>query len=286
MLVGEIKQVSALHQKSQSNSLKKSFDEGVIEHLSQILNNYLKDHPNITLNGLSKKCRVSEPTLRRIAKKQIKTLPNVSTVLDLLTLVSKMNDIKKIVALYPGPVATYLQRAYPHLDQQSPEYNQALNDELKNPIKYLIFKLALNRTGVSEDKVRRIFGDLGLIELKSLYDKKWLTQKSDKEYVASIKNFSGSYADFVEQFQWTARFIKTDKVLTSALLNPLFVNGSESVSPEAYQEIIRIQKSALKKISQVISHPDSMGPIPLFFLCALDTLDTLAAHEMGSDLKP
>ncbi len=279
MLQADIEKAEKKSQSKSDGSTRAASDERVIEQLSEILNNYLKTHPNMTLNGLSKKCRVSEPTIRRIAKRQVKTLPTVSTVLDLLTVVSKINDLSELVKFYGGAVSDFIHQAYPHLESHSPEYSNTLNQELQNPVKYLIFKLSLNRSGVSEDKVKKLFGDLGIMELKSLIEKKVIIKKQDR-YFSSVKNFSGSYEDFVEQFKWTSSFIKTGKVIPHGVLNPLFVNGSESISQEAYKEIVKIQKLALKKISQVIANPDSNGPVPVFFLCALDTLDTQAAHEM------
>ena len=67
--------------------------------------------------------------------------------------------------------------------------------------------------------------------------------------------------------------------MDSAHLHSLLVNYSESVSVEAYKEIIGIQKRALRKIRDVMSADTSQGVIPLFLLLAIDTLDARSVHE-------
>lgn len=269
--------------KAESNQ-ELSHSQLVITHLSEIVNQYLDDHPRITLNGLSKRCQVSEPTIRRIAKKQIKTLPNLSTVLDLLMTISKKTEIVEILDCFPGPVADFVREALPYAEEHGSEHSNTIHKYLQDPVKYLIFKLSLNRIGVSEEKVRRLFGDLGVSDLKDLV-KYELIEERQGLYFAKIKHFTTIFENFVDQFRATANFIKPHTYQSRKPLNPLFVNASDSVSPEAYKEISRIQKAALKKISRILAEDESAGPIPLVFLCALDTLDTQSALDIANDIE-
>lgn len=263
-------------------STRSQFQETIINQLCEVLNQYLEKHPHLTLNGLSKKSKVSEPTLRRISKKQIKTLPTVSTVLDILTLISKKREVREIVEQFEGPLGDYLKQAFPQLESLPAEYSSDLNEELQNPTKYLIFKLSLNRSGVSRQKVQQLFGDLGLMELDSLVRKK-IVIETENFYRAGVRNYSGSYDQFIDHFRATAAFLKVDQVIPLGSHNPLFVNGSESINLDAYQEIIKIQKTALKKISQVLADPKSHGSLPVFYLLAFDTLDSHAAHQWNEN---
>lgn len=253
----------------------------VLEQLSDIINDYLDNNPRVSLNGLSKRCQVSEPTIRRIAKKQVKTVPNVSTILDLLTTISRNKNVKEVIKQYPGPVADMILEALPHIDDHEPEYSQVVNDHLRDPVKYLIYKLSLNKMGVSRERIKKLFGDHGVRELDSLIQYE-IVERREGRYFSTAKNFTGSFENFVEHFRSCAGFIKPHKVVERLPLNPLFVNASESVSTETYKEIARVQRAAFKKISQLIKNDEGKGPIPLVYLCALDTLDTESAFEIAN----
>ena len=86
---------------------------------------------------------------------------------------------------------------------------------------------------------------------------------------------------FVDHFKATASFIKPQKMSENLPMNPLFVNASASITAETYKEITKVQRQALKKISHAIRQDSGEGPIPVFFLCALDTLDTDSAFEIA-----
>ncbi len=252
--------------------------DSVVEHLQFVISDYLERKPHLNLSGISKKCSVSEPTLRRIMKGQIKTLPTVTTVLDILTYISNEKKPSKIIKLYPGPIADFLKETTPYVDDCDTDYNIELNRILKNPVKYLTYKLASNSSGVSEDKVRELFGSLGVKSLFSMVDKGYLTQKG-KYYYSSSKSFTSNHTDFVENFKTVADFIKPEKLSPRSRVNPFFRNFSNSVTPEAYEEIVKIQKKAMTKIAQIMTNEDNQGEIPLFLLLAIDTLDNKAPHE-------
>ncbi len=60
-----------------SNSLR----ESLIERLQD----YFMRYPHVSLNALAKKCRISEATLRRLYRGQIKTLPTETTIVVVTT---------------------------------------------------------------------------------------------------------------------------------------------------------------------------------------------------------
>jgi hypothetical protein len=265
----------------QSADTSSSQNQRVLDQLSDIINDYLRKNPRVSLNGLSKRCQVSEPTIRRIAKKQVKTVPTVSTILDLLTTIQRNKNVREVVQAYPGPVAELIRESLPHLEEHEPEYSQVINDYLRDPIKYLVFKLSLNKMGVSRERVKKIFGDHGARELDHLVQMDFV-EKRGHRYFSKPRNFYGSFENFVEHFRASAGFIKPHKAAENRPLGPLFLNASESVSADAYREVSRVQRAALKKISQIIKGDEAGGPIPLMFLCAIDTLDTESAFEIVS----
>ena len=254
----------------------------LVESLQVILKEYLKQRPQMSLNGLSKKCSVSEPTLRRIMKGQIKTLPNITIVLDILTYINNEKNILKITKTYPGPIADYLKEMLTHSMDCRSDYDISLNNELKNPTKYLIYKLASNTSGVTHQKILDLFGSHGLMFANDLIEKDFIECR-ENIYFSKSHSFTVGHEDFNDKFKAVSEFIKTQKIESHSTLNPLFVNYSNSVSAEAYKEVISLQRKTLKKIRTILSDDKSVGEIPLFLLLAVDTLDHLTADQIEND---
>lgn len=250
--------------------------------LQKILLDYLDSRPNLSLNGLAKRCAVSEPTLRRIRKGQLKTLPEVTTIIDLLCYVSQENNARKIPELFPGPLAEYLKSKAPVLDLMvKVEVSEELTQTLKDPVKYLIYKRAVNDSGVTLDQVLNLFGSYGEKQLAALIQEGLVTQEGDL-YKGENKVFTLSNDVFVEHFKATADFIKPHKLANSSKnLSPGFANYSSGLNKKAYTEVLNIQRKAMNKIRKILFDPNAQGKIPTFVLAAVDTLDSESADEIS-----
>jgi hypothetical protein len=252
--------------------------------LQKVLNDYLSEKSSRNLSVLAKKCKVSEPTLRRIIKGQIKTLPTTTTILDILITISGEKNTSLIAKLYPGPIADYLENCLPQLQEIGVQYDPALNEELENSVKYIIYKLASNSSGVEKNKIEILFGGHGLLHAEDLLQKNYLAKKNNI-YFTQSKDFTINQDRFIFNFKTIADYIKTENLLSNSGLQSLLANYSESISPEAYKEIIQVQKKALKKIREIMSHENSKGKIPMFLLTAIDTLDLESAFELEKKHK-
>lgn len=251
----------------------------LLNALQQALQSYLDEKSTRSLNGLSKKCTVSEPTLRRILRGHIKTLPTATTILDILTTLTGNKNTALLAQQFPGPIADYLNSILPQTQDVETEYSADLNNELKDPVKYIIYKLSSNSSGVTKQKILELFGRHGL-QVADLLTQKDYLQIDGEIYFSKIKNFTVSQENFVTNFKLLADFIKTQNPLTKTSLQSLLANYSESISVEAYKEIVQIQRKALQKIRTIMSDENSKGPIPLFLLLAIDTLDHQSAHDL------
>jgi hypothetical protein len=89
------------------------FLDAIKSQLQSILRKHLEAGPRRSVYGLSKQCRSSEPTVRRLLKGHVKTLPGPSTIIDVLSAVSGESSPRKLSDLYPGPVSEYLKAAFP-----------------------------------------------------------------------------------------------------------------------------------------------------------------------------
>lgn len=267
-----------------TNIKLKNDNPELLHELQNILSNYLNQKSNMSLNGLSKKCSISEPTLRRIYKGQIKTLPTVTTILDILTTVTGESNTDKISKKYPGPISDFLDSVAPQSEGSVTEYNVELNNELKSSHKYLIYKLASNAIGVTQKKVTDLFGVHGISALDELLSKGFVNKTGDS-FFSKFKNFTGSHQDFISNFKAVADFIKIKSSIVKVKMNPVLANYSESVSEDAYKEIVAIQKKSLQRIREIMSKEESKGAIPLFVLVAVDTLDQKTAYEIDEEIK-
>lgn len=103
----------------------------ILDQLQDSILSYLNRNKNISLNGLAKRCAVSEPTLRRIKNGQIKTLPTLTTIVDLLCSLNKVDKIPALVEIYQGtPIGDFLAEHFSVLASGnfSYEFNQELDD--------------------------------------------------------------------------------------------------------------------------------------------------------------
>lgn len=258
----------------------------VLLHLQRVFAEHMQSNPNLTLNGISKKCMVSEPTLRRIVKGQVKTLINSGTLIEILTYLSKETDLQKIIDRYPGPIGEFLKKSYVGLSVSEGidlHFSETLNRALRDPTKYLVFKLAANSAGVDGEQIKDLFGFHGLALLEELIAED-LVFKQEGVYHSKVKRYSLSNDQFVQNFKVTAAFIKPEK-LSQAVQNNLFFNVSGSLTLEAYREIVKIQREALKKCVKIRDAKESQGPIPMFILAAVDTLSHQSAVEIDENVK-
>lgn len=251
--------------------------QGIMEH-------YLATYPNVSLNGLAKRCAVSEPTLRRIRKGQTKTLPSVTTIIEILSYILKEDEMDKLIPMVGGPLAKYLKDKTSQLNARADlVVSEELTQTLKDPIKYLVFKLTVHTPGVQLEKVVELFGSYGEKQLLQL-EKEGLVIRNENNFKAKIDYFALSNEVFVDHFKTTADFIKPHKHASAAkAYSPIFSNYSSSINRKGYSEVVKIQRAANRKIAALLADPKYQGSIPTFALNAVDTLDNICADEFQED---
>ncbi len=249
-------------------------------YLQKELRSFIAKNSHLTLNSLSKKVSVSEPSLRRLYKGQIKTLPTMTTILSLLSFINGTDDIKKLLQSLPVEMGKFLESKINYvreIDQLS--YSEDLSLRLKDPLDYLIFKLSSHEAGLKEEQLTELFGFLGLERVKQL-EKDGLVKWDENRWRSLKGNFSLSHELFVDHFKSVASFIKPHKHSSAPnSLSPIFSNFSVSLNKQAYSKLLNVQRQANKKIIEIMTSESSKGEIPTFFLNAIDTLDTKSADE-------
>jgi hypothetical protein len=255
----------------------------ILNELSRLIDEYMRERPRLSLSVLSQKSKVSEPTLRRIRYKKFKTLPTPTTIVNLLTYISGKTQLNDLVQTFPGPLGEYLQEILPQSQQCNPEYNQIFEEEFEDNNRYLIYKLSSNDCGVSRERIQRLLGTIGLDILDDMINKGLIVQKG-KRYHSQTESFALSPEKMKKNFRFLSNFLKTDQTETpNSLLKPMSVNYSSSVSPATYKKIMKLQKKTLHKIRDLMVNDPESGDIPVLLLMAIDTLDTKLPSEDFSE---
>ncbi len=252
----------------------------VLAFLRSELEKYLDRNQQLSLNSLSKRCSISEPTLRRIYKGKIKTVPNVTTIFNLLSYLYGTDDVKILLTLVPSSVSDFFNQKMGFLDElNQATYSDDLTESLSDPVKYLIFKIASNDAGITETKLLDLFGQHGKKQVMSLINE-GLIELKDGVYYGLKGNFLLSNDVFVDHFKAVADFIKPHKhAQANPKYSPIFSNFSVSLNKTAYSKIVNLQRRTNKKIVEMMKSEESKGEIPAFFLNAIDTLDEKIADE-------
>jgi len=256
----------------------------VIAHLQTVIRDFLKENPRLSVNAISKRCSVSEPTLRRIAKGQVKTVPNVTTVVDIVSYFLKTHSLKEIYFAYPGPIGDYIKEQFPtvqdlHMDTR---FDEKLNKSISDSTSFVIYNLSCATHGVGQKEILNLFGHLGLHRLEELILDDVIYENNGRFFAKQSLWTSGPEMS-AKHIKTLADFIKPAKVKPNSLLTPMFANLTGSISKEAYTKILRVNRAAYRRTAEILRNEDSAGPIPMFFIGALDTLAPQAAYEYESD---
>lgn len=242
----------------------------VTEELQAVVCDYLEKHPNISINALSKRSGVPATTIRRVINKQVKKTIAPHTVLNLVSSITKEKRLSRLINMFEGEIGQLLKENFSAFADESLEgsYNQELNAALADPTTYFVYKLASNRTGISESMIQELYGKVGLQKLFLLADLE-LVEESEGNYIASDKNFSLDIEVAAKHLPELVKFYKPSQL---ELKRNMFYSLSETINEEGIQKIKEIQKEAVKKTYQIMQSPFYEGTIPYFSVQICDTL--------------
>tara|TARA_Y100001970_G_C14137859_1_gene805360 strand:+ start:147 stop:632 length:486 start_codon:yes stop_codon:yes gene_type:complete len=117
------------------------------QELKNCMEDYFKNYPNMSINGLSKRAQVGATTLRRILSLSLKGNPNPKTVLNLMGVLTKKKDIEHIIKSSPPLIKKYLHESFRiYLIKQKSE------DTNEDPQSYYALSESLNEDGINKIK--------------------------------------------------------------------------------------------------------------------------------------
>jgi hypothetical protein len=239
----------------------------VLVELQQLINDFLEKNPRLSINAMSKRCSVSEPTLRRIAKGKVRTLPNVTTIVDILSYIYKTNSLKELVLANPGAISGFLKEQFPAVKDLTSDtkFSEKLNKSIADSTSFVIYNLACSERGTCEEEVLNLFGHLGMHRLEELILDEVIQQKGDR-FFAIHSTWSSGPEMSAKHIKTLADFIKPSKIKENSMHTPIFANFTGSITKEAYEKIIRVNRAAYRKTVEILHAEESSGDIPVFFL--------------------
>ncbi len=235
--------------------------------LKVIVDEYLKTHPNISLHALSKRCGLASSTLRRIVNLETKDNPSDSTVIGIVSAITREDKIENLIHQNKGEIKKALIRSYEIV--QKHHYRADLKDLMEDREIYIIYKLAANHAGTTHAEIKNLLGIPAISKLEMLLDLNLVYLEAEKIH-ARNKNFSLPLSIAKKHLTELLRFTyNTGKYVDRSI----FLSGSESITKEAYDEIWEIIVNSSKKIGEILNNKDNLGEIPFFYNTILNTMD-------------
>ncbi len=250
------------------------------EQLQTVVEDYFTRYPHMSVNSLALKSGVGATTLRRLLSGSIKGVPAPHTILNIASAVSNEKRLSVLINMFEGELGEVLEESFgPYIENKiNHTYSPDLNEELKDEIKYFIYKMSANRAGVTWAWVADTFGKIGLDKLKKM-NEAGLLKGDQKEglYHAKEKNFSLNVKTASKHLARLTSFYKPEQV---GVGKNLFYSLSESLNEEGIQKVKEIEKEAIQKIYQVMINEKYEGETPYFSLVLSDTM-TIETEEEG-----
>jgi len=252
-------------------------ESDLIQGLQNMISCYLQKNPQLTLNALALRSNVPVTTLRRVQSRQQKNELAPHSVLNLSSYLYREKNLQELLRKVPQVIADYLHHHFGQFIFSSPTrvYDVDLNRELKDQVKYFIYKLAANHQGTTWVDIKNNFGEQGrkkALELLSngfLEDNGEAVHAKNKEFSLDLEIAASHLPELVSRYRPAS---------ASEGMNSFF-SLSESLNFEGISEIRAAHRECVKKIHTVMNDPKFFGDIPYFTINLGDQL--LATTDSG-----
>ena len=221
--------------------------------LKSLVEDYFLNYPHMSINALSKRTKVGASTLRRILSLSLKGVPNPKTVLNIMSVLTKEKNMTLIIENSPKHTKSYLTESFKNYleDLRGPSSDDHLG-LFKNKLKFIIFKLASNQSGVHLKTITKLYGEAGIKVLKGLAKNGLLVEKNEL-YHAKDKKKGNDLHFRTKHLPSLLPLIQKDQYFEP------FSALSESLNDEGIKKVNKIQKEALEKISDIMRCPTHSG---------------------------
>jgi len=239
----------------------------------KIVCDYFNKFSKLSMNAFAQRSGVPVSTLRRVIKsdKAIDVAPHI--VLNLLSYIYKEKNMTKLIEKTPESLSLFLTKYFGNFIFENHNYklDTDLNIQLQDSLKYFIYKLASNSSGVTLDEILSLYGSEGRVKVNEMATAGFITYELGV-FHAKEKNFSLDLETMAKHLPELVSKYRPEK-LTSG--RNLCYSLSESLNVETIQKVKDIERVAVKKIIEMINKPSNQGNIPYFTLVLSDQLHYL-----------
>ncbi len=242
----------------------------LIQSLQTLIMTYLDKNSSLTINALAQRANIPVTSLRRLANGQQKNEIAPHSVLNLTSYLLKEKNLQNLLGKIDPVIATFLQKHFGNFIFSSSTqavYECDLNNELKDQIKYFVYKLAANHNGTDWMTIVESFGSQGKKKAEEMKISGLLFEESGRLH-AKNKNFSLDLSVAASHLPDLVGFYKPDTITEG---KNSFFSLSESLTEEAIQEVRLLQRECVKKIHSVMNDEKNLGTIPYFTLNMAET---------------
>lgn len=230
---------------------------------------FLKKNTNWKVSDIARVTGISDNTLYHLQHGRRKCVRD-ETTLALASFLLKEKNMHKLIEMSPPAIQESLRNCYYTMSEKSVFSPEEFLTDYNN---YIVYKLAANTRGVLRGEIRELLGGIGVEILKTLEDRKLVKQDDFGCYHAVNKDFSLPESTAKKHI---ARLLDFTNYDSKHIKKTIFQSLSESVSPQVYNEIYRIQKQAVIQIKKILEmDPTTVEhrTVPLLFINVVDTME-------------
>jgi len=238
-------------------------ENALITSLKELVNDYLKKNPNLTLHALASRSNVSTSSLRRLVLGGPKFEIAPHSVLNLVSYILREKNISRLISRIDQSIGDFLKKHFGSfifsVDHQSKSFDP--DKYFKDQTKFLIYRLGLNNSGIELKNIERYLGEIGVKKLDEMMSD-GLVEMRGKLIFSKQIDYQPTQEMLKEHLPALFQMYQTE---TSQYRMNQLSFFSESLSLEAVIKINETRERYLNEISQITSNRENFGEIPCFF---------------------
>lgn len=231
--------------------------------LSAKINQYLAEHPRITLRGLARRSGLSSMTLSRLQAAEV-LKPSFEATVAILRVVQKDQEFSDFLKRhFPNTMDTFDKYYSPEAYQpmSSPELSQAFKDALS----YTLFDLCWMPGGVSTHLILNQYGQVGLQCFNHLVMEGLVQETPEKKYVPMFnQNVTGQFAHAQDVLKALTFRLQSFNLKNLGSKAARIASFSFALSREGVEKVHSILTDAIKDIQSIQNDIRLQGPYPAY----------------------
>lgn len=242
----------------------------LVINLKELVIDYLKKNPSLTLHALALRSNVSSSSLRRLVLGTQKFEVAPHSVLNLVSYIFREKNISKLIKKIDQSIAEFLKKHFGSFIFINEQNLKNLEPEtyFKDQTKFLIYRLGKNHNGIEVKKIEQYLGQIGLRKMDEMLTDGVLEMRGAVVFSRPIEYQLNN--EIIRDHLPALFQIYQGKTADENISVADFFN--ESLSLEAITKINEIRKRYLEEISSITTNSENFGEIPYIFFSLKGTI--------------